>query len=183
MWSSNQKDDVQNDCVYTLLPSLNPQLDEFLDEWHDELYRKTIILRLNDDCFHKIFSFLPTIDLCAVRETCRDFRGLSDICFERRSDSFCLERMRVYGSLDNSLSLNDAKCVIRNFGQFIRKLSIKQSQFDDPTRLLPLLDRYCCELQNFALEKFSSGNFQQKLYLKTQNRKILVKNVKKKILK
>lgn len=152
MWNSNQRDDVQNDCVYSLLPSLNPLLDEFLDEWHDELYRKKNILRLNDDCFYIIFSYLPTIDLCAVRETCHDFRRLSDNCFEKRSKSFRLERWSVYGSLDNSLSLNDAKRVIRNFGQLITKLSIPQSQFDDPTRLLPLLDRYCCRLQNFALE-------------------------------
>lgn len=146
----HRQDNDEENYTYKIVSS---ELDEFLDEWRDELYRKKCILVLNDDCFYKIFSFLRAIDLCAVAETCHDFRRLSADCFERRNKFFRLEPISIHGSR-SVLTLNDAKCLLRNFGKFITKLSIESNTFRDNgdwTRLLPLLDRYCLQLQDLEV--------------------------------
>lgn len=52
------------------------------------------------------------------------------------------------------LSVNDAKRLIRNFGPFMTKFSIRRCYFDydeDPATLVPLLDRYCNALKSLHL--------------------------------
>lgn len=109
------------------------------------------ILRLNDDCFYEIYKLIPIIDWCSLRETCTRFRTISDFCFDRQNTIFQLKAKNVYGSSQGQLTLNDAKRLIRNFGQFVTKLSINLHNFrlhEDAARLLPLLDRYCHTLRD-----------------------------------
>lgn len=114
------------------------------------------ILHLNDDCIYQIYKFLPTIDWCSLRETCTRFRTISDYCFRRQSESFQLTPKNVIGWSDGSFTVNDVKRVIRNFGQFITKISINRGHFhcyEDPAELVRLLDRYCNTLQDLKFVK------------------------------
>lgn len=155
----HQNDDL-TDKFSTEFRSLNPQLDAFLDDWRDELYRKETILRLNEDCLYKVFSYLPAIDLCSLRGSCRDFRRIAPYCFERRSKWFCLDSAHVYGVPTKALQSKDAHFVIRNFGNFLTKLSVNRSVFrcvEDALTLLPSLDQHCINLQDLTLDIFHSN--------------------------
>ncbi|XP_037027795.1 uncharacterized protein LOC119068344 [Bradysia coprophila] len=151
----HQNDDIKDDYEYIFLSDgSNTQLDDFLETWREEIYRKHRILRLNDDCFFKIFSYLPANDLCAISETCRDFQRLSRYYVEGHSKRFHLERASFYNKW-SKIRLNDAKRFIRNFGQNLKILSLKNDEFEsdaNPMRLLPLLDRYCTQLQDFVID-------------------------------
>ncbi|KAG4076564.1 hypothetical protein HA402_002727, partial [Bradysia odoriphaga] len=143
----HQNNEVKDDPEYKFLSDgSNSQLADFLETWQEEIYRKHRILRLNDDCFFKIFSYLPANDLCAVSETCRDFQRLSRCYVEGHSKRF---------RFDRAFRLNDAKRFIRNFGQCLKKVSLKNNEFmseEKPIRLLPLLDRYCTQLQDLLID-------------------------------
>lgn len=51
------------------------------------------IFALNDDCLLKLFTYLPAIDLCAVKDTCRRFNALADysakLQFEQMAEFEC----------------------------------------------------------------------------------------------
>ncbi len=152
-------DDYSSHSYKLKLSSDNPTLDQFLEEWRDELYRKNKILQLNDICLYKLFNFLPANDLCAVRETCKDFRRVSDYCIEKRSKSFRLDSNYVYGSPGEKLKEMDAIRTIRYFGQSSSTVSIVRNIFlpDEYTpRLLRVIDRYCLKLTDFTLDFFES---------------------------
>lgn len=107
------------------------------------------ISTMPDDCFLQIFKHLHWMDLFAVRGTCKRFRNISEYIFERSIGSFKLEGRDV-GSA-HLLTLKDGKNYIRNFGKFMTKLSIDGKHFgelDDPSKLVPLLDRYCHALRD-----------------------------------
>lgn len=163
MWQRNttdedqrQKDDASDDCSYKFLSDdVNPQLDEFLNEWREELDRKKTILRLNDDCFYKIFSYLQMNDFCALSETCRDFQRLSHGYVEANSKRFALERSTFYGRTASEKRLSHAKRFIRIFGPYLTRLSFRNEEFQDdesPVILLPLLERYCANLQDLTMD-------------------------------
>lgn len=39
---------------------------------------------LNDDCLRELFSRLPNIDLCAIKDTCRRFKTIADEVAKQR---------------------------------------------------------------------------------------------------
>ncbi|KAJ6649195.1 hypothetical protein Bhyg_04429 [Pseudolycoriella hygida] len=122
------------------------------EECLDDSKEKTI-MSLNDDCFFKIYSFLPVVDWCSLRETCTRFRRISDECFKRQHQNFNINVQTLYG-LNDLVSIEHVKSLIRNFGQTIKKLIINKTNFryqDDPSTLLRLLDRYCIELEDLKL--------------------------------
>lgn len=118
------------------------------------------ILQLNDDCFYEIYKFLPPIDWCSLRETCIRLRTVFDYWFNRQSERFDLDPTIVYGNDDLSLSLNDSKRLIRNFGHFTTTLSMKQRFFIDeenPKTLLLLIDQCCSALRTLRLFEMDFG--------------------------
>ncbi|XP_037027796.1 uncharacterized protein LOC119068345 [Bradysia coprophila] len=151
----HQKDDHE---YKFLSDGSNSQLADFLETWREEIYRKHRILRLNDDCFFKIFSYLRANDLRVLSETCRDFQRLSRCYVEGHSRRFRLQRENFYNDGSN-ISLDDAKLFIRNFGQYLKKLSLKIDDFliaEKPIGLLPHIDRYCTQLQDLVIDVTSS---------------------------
>ncbi|XP_037044884.1 uncharacterized protein LOC119080591 [Bradysia coprophila] len=109
------------------------------------------ILLLNDDCFYHIFKFLPIIEWCSLRETCTRFRTISDYLFKRQAETFRL--------LSYNFTVNEVKRVLRNFGQFIKKLSINQNYFrgdEDFNELLPYLECYCRSLSDVKFVNFNA---------------------------
>lgn len=74
-----------------------------------------------------------------------DFEPFPTNWFNRQSEPFDLHPTIVYGDKDVSLSLDDSKRLIRNFGQFMTTLLIDGKFFDEENleTLLRLIDRYC----------------------------------------
>lgn len=110
------------------------------------------ILRLNDDCFYHILKLLPVIEWCSLRETCTRLRLISDYCFKRQTERF---RLTSY-----NLSVKDVKRLLRNFGQFIEKLSIDQNYFsgsEDCGELMPYIERYCLSLFDLKFVNFNAN--------------------------
>lgn len=90
-----------------------------------EAIAKCKIFLLNDDCLLEIFSHLPTIDLCAVKDTCRRFSGLADSTMENR---FCKERTFKWNpDFDNRKNLT---LILRHFAHLIVSKMVIQIQSD-----------------------------------------------------
>lgn len=105
----------------------------------------------NDDCFYKIFEFLPKVYWCSLRGTCTRFRTISDYLFERKSKSFDFV---IGNGLPFDTSVINAKHLIRNFGHFLTELTISRHYFhydNDTSQLVPFVHRYCHSLKSLEL--------------------------------
>lgn len=84
----------------------------------------THILDVAEDCLQTILSFLPTIDLCAVKETCQRFEGLAERTFVARYR----DRSFIFGpKIDDHTDradFSEAVRVLHHFGRLIRALSV-----------------------------------------------------------
>lgn len=98
------------------------------------------------------------MDWCSLRGLCTRFQPICDYLFEQRSESFQLKPDHVYGKRTNQLlSVKDVKPLIRNFGQFIKRVSVRRDffqKYDNPASLVPLVDRYCLTLKDLELIEF-----------------------------
>lgn len=107
-------------------------------------FQKTI-LGLNEDCLIHIYTFLPIIDLCAIRETCKRFEMIAGIYFSRK-----YKTMVVNWAF---LSSTSAPMVLRNFGVLIERISItgaSSCSLLNQNRVFQWIDRYC---QNLSILK------------------------------
>lgn len=111
------------------------------------------ILDLNDDCLMEIFQNLNTLDLCAVKDTCRRFQNLSEYHFKtvynRKIFSF-----RVNDRYKKMVSENEEQKILRHFGTHINKLIINASDFDvNAERVLDILGQNPVQnLKDFEIE-------------------------------
>lgn len=103
----------------------------------------TKILDLNEDCVLQIFSFLPTIDLCAVKTTCQRFETLANDHFVTRYRHHPVNFGPKFGDLAERGDFSDGLKVLRHFGGVIRALSVHCiTEDDDSYHWGDILD--CC---------------------------------------
>lgn len=86
------------------------------------------IFRLNDDCLFEIFSYLPTIDLCAVKDTCRRFNALSDSIMQNRwkGKAFACGNIDGRNERENTL-------ILQHFGYIVENVMILKQETVYPT--------------------------------------------------
>lgn len=103
-------------------------------------------LHLNDDCFLEIFSQLPLLDLCSIRNTCSRLRALTD---------YYIARTPTHSSLDfqtNKIKKNEFEMInkieiirlLTTFELHIDAITLDAHKFSAyVTDLMPILDSFC----------------------------------------
>lgn len=117
----------------------------------------TTFLQLNDDCILHIFSLLPLLDLCSVRNICTRLRSLADYYFVR------MHKVLNFGchnikSESNWLTQDETKTILQSFGRQIEALVMNADYFSaKPEDVLQTVSDYCdhTTLRELKLIKFS----------------------------
>lgn len=73
--------------------------------------------QLNDDCLRELFSRLSSIDLCAIKHTCRRFKTLADEVVKKRFKD-------VYECVPNDDNLQEHTTILKEFGRFVSTMSL-----------------------------------------------------------
>lgn len=84
----------------------------------------THILDVPEDCLQNILSFLPTIDLCSVKETCQRFEHLAEQNFATRYRHHAFIFRPEFGDYVDRTDFSQAVRVLQHFGRLIRTLSV-----------------------------------------------------------
>lgn len=130
------------------------------------------IYRLNDHCLLDVFSYLPTIDLCAVKHTCRRFNALADVTVKKRFDTkypFDPEKQFI---LQNATNYKDTTLILKHFGQFVKSAQIKFTSGSHLNKNMWLLLKHCTSLKrlDFFDENISSlPTYQMRRILRNLN--------------
>lgn len=72
---------------------------------------------LNDDCLRELFSRLPNIDLCAIKDTCRRFKTIADEVAKQRFKY-------LYECYPTDENLQEHKTILKKFGHFVLTMSL-----------------------------------------------------------
>lgn len=91
----------------------------------------THILDVADDCLQKILSFLPTIDLCAVKETCQRFESLAQQHFVTRYRHQAFIFRPDFSDYVDRPDFSNSLRVLLHFGPLIRALSVHHITEDE----------------------------------------------------
>lgn len=101
---------------------------------------------LNDDCLLEIFSYLPAIELCAVKDTCRRFNALAEYTAKLR-----YQNVRDFECVPSSDNLKDFAIFMQHFGKYVKgKLVVKTDPFFNAKKLWLLL-KHCGTLKELEL--------------------------------
>lgn len=84
----------------------------------------THILDLLDDCLVTVFSYLPTVDLCAVMDSCQRFETLAKEQFMVRYRHNPVIFAPKFDDSHDRADFSDAVKVVHYFGSLIRALSV-----------------------------------------------------------
>lgn len=105
--------------------------------------------QLNDDCLLEIFSYLPTNDLCAVRDCSRRLWGLAESIVEKRWK----EIIHTVGVVDIAANIGEDLSLLTKFGKLIPHLSINDKSvfFQKKTDSLGSALAFCTSLKTLKL--------------------------------
>lgn len=114
------------------------------------------LLKLNDDCLFVLFEKLNFSQLLVIADTCSKFKLKARSYFEhtlQSSSSFSFKQLRQIEVIR----------LFRLFGDFFNRVdstdfNIDQNQSLFQNKFIALILRYCSELINFKLHRFSSVN-------------------------
>lgn len=108
---------------------------------------KCKIFALNDDCLIGIFSYLPSIDLCAVKDTCRRFNALADYTAKLRfrgKDEF--EWKPVSHRIHHDLTI-----FMQHFGKYLSGRIVLRTDAGVSIKKMWLLLKHCVILKELEL--------------------------------
>lgn len=135
-------------------------VEEDLNNLFHNPYESTraAILRLNDDCILEIFSRLPLLVLCDVRDTCQRLRTLADYYFARMHKSLNFGCRSIKGTQFKLFTQDETKNILSSFGHYIDALIIHADLFAaKPEEVLQTLNDFCDNrrLQHLKMVKFA----------------------------
>lgn len=111
----------------------------------------THFLDVPEDCLQSIFSFLPTIDLCAVKETCQRFEGIADQTFVARyRDRSFIIGPKIDDHTDRA-DFSEAERVLHRFGRLIRALSVHYITEEEDSFLWQLVMMECSAMREMKV--------------------------------
>lgn len=120
------------------------------------------IPELNEECLGNIFSYLSPNDLCAVKETCRQFASLVDRQFQMK---YTNNEFVFAPTLDQQLT-RTAQVVPPKFwsmfGQFIRKLDVHMNNGADAAQHWKGICEKCIRLSDLSVRFCDLKLFQPK---------------------
>lgn len=119
---------------------------------------RTAILNLNDDCILEIFSRLPLLVLCDVRDTCQRLRTLADYYFARMHKSLNFGCRSIKGAHFKLFTQDETKSILSSFGHYVEALIIHADLFAaKPDEVLQTLNDFCDnrQLGHLKLIKFT----------------------------
>lgn len=122
------------------------KIEEDLDHLFHNPYESTraAILSLNDDCILEVFSRLPLLVLCDVRDTCQRLRTLADYYFARMHKSLNFGCRSIKGAQFKLFTQDETKNILSSFGHHIEALIIHADLFAaKPDEVLQTLNDYC----------------------------------------
>lgn len=136
------------------------KIDAELDELFHNPYEsdRTAILNLNDDCILEIFSRLPLLVLCEVRDTCQRLRSLADYYFSTMHKSLNFGCRTIKGARFKLFTQEETKNILLSFGHHIEALIIHADLFAaKPDEVLQTLNDFCDnrQLDHLKLIKFA----------------------------
>lgn len=82
------------------------------------------VVKLNDDCLSAVFSFTPTVDLCAVKKCSENIKILAERAFKERYRKRPFIFAPKFDEYSVRADFTSAVKVLQNFGNFIRALSV-----------------------------------------------------------
>lgn len=104
------------------------------------------IFALNDDCLLEIFTYLPTIDLCAVKDTCRRFSALADYAAQLR-----FQQVAEFECVPTQDNQKDLAIFMQHFGKFIGGKIVVKSEPTFDAKKMWLLLKHCGALNELEL--------------------------------
>lgn len=108
------------------------------------------IFMLNDDCLLEIFSHLPTIDLCAVKDLCRRFNAMVESIVEKRWKGRAFDCGYADGRTERENTI-----IVQHFGHFIQNVMILKQEVVYPVKKTGAKKRWI-QLANYtALKKLT----------------------------
>lgn len=124
------------------------------------LKRETSLLDLNDDCLFETFSWLPLLDLCAIRNSCLRLRNVADNYVGFTHKSLNTKCTPIKTDQYSPIYKEEILQVLSSFGQQIDALTLNRDDFSTNALsdvLLPMLDAFCKKrrLQHLKLSNFS----------------------------
>ncbi len=134
------------------------------------------ILQINDDCLSEIFEYFSLLDLCSLNDTCKHFRNIAHIVFERKTKKSFYIPMRGY-------KVNEHHSVLRCFGFLIKEVFVRNFfQFDPEIETM----NSNSVIKTFnSLERYCAGTIQAVNLLDVEDTELppsaarLMENVKK----
>lgn len=118
------------------------------------LEKHTHILDLNDYCLEDVISCLRPIDLCALKGTCHRFKSVADEYFRRKYSSEEFELSMKLQKVYCEDKILHSPYVVRMFGQFIRKLRIRNIssyRMEQATRFWNGIYENCTQLRELTI--------------------------------
>lgn len=104
------------------------------------------IFVLNDDCLLEIFSYLPAVELCAVKDSCRRFNALADyaskIRYQHAADLECVLNR------DNQ---KDVAIFMQHFGKYVNGRIVVKTELGFDAKKMWLLLKHCGALKELEL--------------------------------
>lgn len=107
---------------------------------------------INDDCFYKIFEYLPVSDLCSTSFTCKRLQTLAQHYFGQKYPKEWITidiSLNARGNTEMEFSKTDPNKVLKYFGKFIRNIrmqsSMDESGWIDLGLLYDFLKNECCD--------------------------------------
>lgn len=122
------------------------QVEEDLNNLFHNPYEstRTAILNLDDECILEIFSRLPLLMLCNVRDTCQRLRTLADFYFATMHKSLNFGCRSIKGPQFKLFTQDETKSILSSFGHHIEALIIHADLFAaKPDEVLQTLNDFC----------------------------------------
>lgn len=104
------------------------------------------ILALNDDCLLEIFSHLPMMDLCAVKDSCRRFNVLADY-----TAKLAIQQLQEFDVLPKDDNQKDLAIFMQHFGKFVGKKIVLKTEATFNVKKVWLLLKHCTSLKELEL--------------------------------
>lgn len=114
------------------------------------------LLRLNDDCLFEVFSWLPMLDLCAVRTTCSRLKSLTESYFSRTYKSLHTDSNSIKSDF-GSVKRDEMHQILSAFGNHVETLTMDaRNVAGDENDWLRFVNSFCAHhpLKHLKLLRF-----------------------------
>lgn len=104
------------------------------------------IFVLNDDCLLEIFSYLPAVELCAVKDSCRRFNALADYAAKIR-----YQHVTDFECVPNRDNQKDVAIFMQHFGKYVNGRIVVRTELGFDAKKMWLLLKHCGALKELEL--------------------------------